>query len=250
LCGALIGDHFLALSENFPMATSETSSRELLREEFNRWAEAGRGEEMEQTHLPIVLPMLSLMDLRPTDRILDVGCGSGWLVRRLAGFAPSGTVMGIDVSDEMIQRAQRSSAAVPNAEFRQGTAEEIPAPAGAFTKVLSVESAYYWQDPARGLSEILRVLEANATAWILINYYRDNPDCHQWNLHYQTPTHLLSAVEWQDRFHAAGFRDVSNRRIPDLSPTPEVYRGRWFRDAAQMKRFKAEGALLVTGVKP
>jgi len=43
---------------------------------------------------------------------------------------------------------------------------------------------------------------------------------------------------------------VSHRRIPDRSPSPEVYTGRWFRDAEQMRRFKAEGALLVTGTKP
>ena len=69
-----------------------------LREEFNRWAEAGRAEEMEQHHVPIVEPTLALMDLRPADHILDVGCGSGWLVRRLAALVPKGSVTGIDVS--------------------------------------------------------------------------------------------------------------------------------------------------------
>jgi len=231
------------------MTMSTGTPEHRLREEFNRWAEAGRGEEMEESHLPIVEPTLALMDLRPADRVLDVGSGSGWLVRRLAAHMPDGSVVGIDVSDEMIRRAQLASAGVPNVQFLHGTAEEIPAPAESFTKVLSVESAYYWHDPARGLSEIFRVLEAGGSAWILINYYRDNPDCHQWRLHFQIPTHLLSAAEWQEYFRAAGFRDVSHRRIPDRSPTPEVYTGRWFRDAAQMRRFKAAGALLVTGVK-
>jgi SAM-dependent methyltransferase len=231
------------------MAMPDSTSRELLRDEFNRWAEAGRGEEMEQSHLPIVLPTLALMDLQPADRVLDVGCGGGWLVRRLAAQAPQGSVVGIDVSDEMVRRAQLASAGVPNAQFQQGTAEEIPAPPASFSKVISVESAYYWHDPARGLGEIFRVLEPGGAAWILINYYLDNPDCHQWKVHFKIPTSLLSAAEWQQRFRAAGFRDVHHRRIPDLSPTPEVYAGRWFRDAAQMKRFKAEGALLVSGVK-
>lgn len=226
-----------------------TPEREL-QEEFNRWAQAGRGEEMEESHLPIVEPTLALMDLQPSDRVLDVGCGSGWLVRRLAARVPKGSVMGIDVSDEMIRRAQLSRAGATNIKFVQGTAEEIPAPPGSFTKVLSVESAYYWHNPAHGMAGIFRVLEPGGSAWILINFYRDNADCHQWQMHYQIPTHLLSAAEWQDLFTSAGFQNVSHRRIPDLSPTPEVYSGRWFRDAAQMRRFKMEGALLVTGTKP
>jgi ubiquinone/menaquinone biosynthesis C-methylase UbiE len=221
-----------------------------LREEFNRWAQAGRGEEMEGNHLPIVLPMLELIGLKSTDRVLDLGCGSGWLVRRLAALLPGSSVVGIDVANEMVHRAQLASASVPNARFIQGTAEDIPAPPEFFTKVISVESAYYWHSVKRGLSEIFRVLAHGGSAWILINYYHDNPDCHQWAQDFKTPTSLLSAAEWQDQVKAAGFRHTHHRRIPDLSPTPEVYTGRWFRDAAQVQRFKAEGALLVTGVKP
>jgi SAM-dependent methyltransferase len=221
-----------------------------LQEEFNRWAETGHGEAMEEHHLPIVVPTLGLMGLQPSDRILDLGCGSGWLVRRLAKLVPNGSVVGIDVSDEMIRRAQLAGSSVPNIQFLHGTAEEIPAPPNSFTKLISVESAYYWHDPARGLSEILRVLAPGGSAWILINYYRDNPYCHQWGPLYQIPSQLLSAAEWQGLFGDAGFRDVHHRRIPDPSPTPEVYTGRWFRDADQMRRFKAEGALLVSGAKP
>ncbi len=220
-----------------------------LREEFNRWAEAGRGEEMENHHLPIVLPTLALMNLQPADRVLDVGSGSGWLVRRIAAQVPDGSVVGIDVSDAMVRRAQLANALVPNAQFLHGTAEQIPVPPDFFTKVISVESSYYWHDVARGLGEIFRVLAPGGSAWILINYYRDNPDCHQWQAHFKIPTRLLSSAEWHELFGAAGFQDVHHRRIPDLSPTPKVYTGRWFRDAAQMQRSKSEGALLITGVK-
>src|SRR5208283_1381399 len=95
-----------------------------LREEFNRWAQAGRGEEMEENHLPIVIPMLELLGLKSTDRVLDVGCGSGWLVRRLAAVLPSGSAMGIDVANEMVRRAQLAAASISNASFLQGTAED------------------------------------------------------------------------------------------------------------------------------
>jgi hypothetical protein len=50
-------------------------------------------------------------------------------------------------------------------------------------------------------------------------------------------------------FRDAGFRDVAHQFIPDPSPTPEVYTGRWFRDAQQLAAFKAMGALLVHATK-
>lgn len=221
-----------------------------LQKEFNRWAEEGRGEEMESHHLPIVEPMLALMHLQPSDRILDVGCGTGWLVRKIAALVTDGEVVGIDVSDEMIRRAQAASAETERVTFRLGVAERIPSADDYFTKVVSVESAYYWPDPAQGLREIFRVLAPGGSVWILINYYRDNSYCHQWGPLYNTPAHLLSAEEWAGQFRTAGFAEVAHRRIPDNSPTPEVYEGRWFRDADELKKFKSEGALLVHGAKP
>ena len=230
--------------------TPENTPALKLRKEFNRWAEDGRAEEMESHHRPITDPMLELMRLRPDERVLDVGCGSGWFCRQIAALVPQGSVMGVDVSDEMVQRAERSSAGNPRTRFATGTAESLPAPDGAFTRVVSVESAYYWSDPARGIAEVFRVLAPRGSAWILINYYRDNPHCHQWGAHYAIPAQLLSADEWAEMFRRAGFAEVAHRRIPDLSPTPEVYSGKWFRDAEQLRKFKAEGALLVTGTRP
>jgi len=221
-----------------------------LREEFNRWAEAGRGDDMEQSHLPIVDPMLALIEFDPKDKILDVGCGTGWLVRRIAPLVSAGLAAGMDVSDAMLGRAESLSALLPNTAFKRGGVDAIPWETGSFTKALSVESAYYWPDPAQGVREIFRVLSPGGAAWILINYYRDNPHCHQWGGKLKVPTCLLSAEEWEDLFRQAGFEAVENRRIPDRSATPEVYTGRWFRDAEQMRKFKQEGALLLHAVTP
>jgi arsenite methyltransferase len=220
-----------------------------LREEFNRWAEAGRGEGMEQDHLPIALPVLEKMRLAPTDSVLDVGCGGGWLSRRLAKLVPAGRVIGMDISDEMIHRARRSSAGFDNLMFVTGEVAEIPWQANLFSHAISVESSYYWPNPAAGLKDIFRVLHEGGSAWILINYYRDNPHSHQWGNLLAVPTHLLSAEEWAGLFRDAGFSNVAHERIVDPSPSPEVYTGRWFRDADQLRAFKAEGALLVHGTK-
>src|ERR1700688_4862112 len=221
----------------------------LLREEFNRWAEARRGEGMEQDHLPIALPVLEKMRLAATDNVLDVGCGSGWLARRLAKMVLEGRVVGMDVSDEMIRVARRTSLDFENILYATGEVGEIPWDANFFTHAISVESAYYWPEPASGIREIFRVLGPGGAAWILINYYRDNPHCHQWGPLLAVPTHLILAEEWAELFRAAGFVSVAHERVVDPSPSPEVYSGRWFRDAAQLRAFKAEGALLIQGSK-
>ncbi|MFZ3218104.1 MAG: methyltransferase domain-containing protein [Candidatus Acidiferrales bacterium] len=222
---------------------------ENLRAEFNRWADAGKGETMEHDHWPIARPALGLMQITPADNILDVGCGSGWLSRILAQRVPQGRVVGMDISDEMIHHARAAGVQHENLVFVVGGVDEIPWEANFFTRVISVESSYYWPDPALGLREIYRVLAEAGSAWILINYYRDNPHSHQWAEELAVPTHLLSAAEWEQLFRDAGFAQVAHRLIPDPTPNPDVYTGRWFRDATQLAEFRAIGALLVHGTK-
>jgi arsenite methyltransferase len=225
------------------------SHSETLRQEFNRWAEAGRGDGMEQDHLPITLPVLEKMRLNPSDNVLDVGCGSGWLSRRLGKLVSEGRVVGMDISDEMVRIARRNSADEDHLLFVTGEVSEIPWDANFFTHAISVESAYYWPSPAAGAKEIYRVLRPGGSAWILINYYRDNPYCHQWGQLLAVPTRLLSAEEWSELLRQAGYARVTHERIPDTSPTPETYGGRWFLDAAELRAFKAEGALLLCAHK-
>src|SRR3981189_866067 len=179
---------------------TEPKPDQALREEFDRWAEAGRGAEMEQDHLPIALPVLEKMRLAPTDNVLDVGCGAGWLSRRLAKLAPEGRVVGMDISDEMIRHARRSSVDFDNLLFVAGEVAQIPWQPNFFSHAISVESSYYWPDPAPGIKDIFRVLNAGGSAGVLINYYRDNPHCHQWGELLAVKTHLLSAEEWAEQF--------------------------------------------------
>jgi ubiquinone/menaquinone biosynthesis C-methylase UbiE len=90
--------------------------------------------------------------------ILDVGCGTGYLLRLLAGRCPSAAELaGIDPAPSMVATARRSTTEQP-IEFAEGRAEDIPFPDGAFDLVVSTTSFDHWSDQAAGIRECGRVL--------------------------------------------------------------------------------------------
>jgi ubiquinone/menaquinone biosynthesis C-methylase UbiE len=91
-------------------------------------------------------------------RILDVGCGTGYLLGRLAARAPrAGMLAGIDAAPAMVGVA-RDAAADGRLCFVVGTAERLPWPAATFDLVVSTTSFDHWADQRAGLAECARVL--------------------------------------------------------------------------------------------
>ena len=228
---------------------------EILREEFNRWAEAGRGEEMESHHRYITEQTIRRMDLRAGERVLDLGCGTGWASRILARLVGedaggSGQVVGLDVSDEMVRRAREQSKDFDNVMYVWASADEIPWREDFFDRVLSVESFYYYPDQQKALAELFRVMAPAGKLFILINLYRDNHYSLRWVKELKVPVHALSEAEYVELLRAAGFEEVEAVRIPDETPTPESYSGKWFANAEELRDFKRVGALLLMGKKP
>ncbi len=91
-------------------------------------------------------------------RILDVGCGTGYLLGRLAARAPQAEALaGIDAAPAMIEAARRT-AADDRLRFVVGTAERLPWPAASFDLVVSTTSFDHWADQRAGLAQCARVL--------------------------------------------------------------------------------------------
>ncbi|MDR1512743.1 MAG: class I SAM-dependent methyltransferase [Propionibacteriaceae bacterium] len=97
-------------------------------------------------------------------RVLDVGCGNGFVMGLLAQSRPS-TVVGVDPSSQVIataQRRYRGLVAEGRMEFAVGGADDTGQADGSLDAAYSVNTVYFWPDLAAGLAEIARVLKPGA----------------------------------------------------------------------------------------
>lgn len=93
---------------------------------------------------------------RPTDRLLDVGCGTGALLYRLARSYPPAQLVGLDPVPEMLAIARRR---LPEGiELREGWAEQLPYEDASFEVVVSCNMFHYIRQPVVALREMGRVL--------------------------------------------------------------------------------------------
>jgi ubiquinone/menaquinone biosynthesis C-methylase UbiE len=91
-------------------------------------------------------------------RILDVGCGTGVLLRTLADRYPDAELHGLDISPGMLREARAKLSEDFQADFRQGAAEDLPYEDGHFDLVLSTICFHHWHSRVDGLREVHRVL--------------------------------------------------------------------------------------------
>ncbi len=220
---------------------------ERLRLEFNEWARAGRGESMERGHRPVGEQAIERMAVPEDARVLDLGCGSGWASRLLAGRASEGSVVGVDISDEMIELARNTSAAFPNAEFQVAGAGQLPFADGTFTQAFSMESLYYYDDMAAALREIARVLVPGGLFIAVMDLYFENKPSHQWIDQLKVPVHLLSISQYRDLFREAGFSQVQDERLQDPTPVPADYTSGSFKSRDDYLEYRASGSLMIIG---
>src|SRR5437016_2082205 len=179
-----------------------------LRTEFNEWARAGKGESMERGHRPVGEQAIARMNVPNNARVLDVGCGSGWATRLLAGFAINGRVIGIDISDEMVRVAREGSLSHSNVDFQVASAEQLPFDTDEFTHAFSMESLYYYRNIPKALCEIHRVLRNGGLFVTVVDLYWESEATHQWAEDLNVPVQLLGVREYRSLFTATGFVKV------------------------------------------
>jgi ubiquinone/menaquinone biosynthesis C-methylase UbiE len=115
--------------------------------------------------------VIDLLDVQPSDRILEIGFGSGVDMARMSALAWEGFVAGIDRSEVMVRQAQRRNATAIQSgriESQRADASAIPYADASFDKVFSINVAQFWTDPLAVLAELQRVLVPRGVVAIAI----------------------------------------------------------------------------------
>ena len=162
---------------------------------------------------------LQQISIRKGDMILDVGCGGGATVRKLAAVAAEGKVYGIDHSEQSVaaaRRTNRQGIAEGRVEIRQASVSGLPFSDGLFDLVTAVETYYFWPDLPADLREILRVLKAGGTLVILAEAYKGGK-YDKWlrKVAELTKMVFLTADEHRELLSTAGYSDVRVTERPD-----------------------------------
>lgn len=100
---------------------------------------------------------MTRLHLKPGERLLDVGCGTGALLQAVSSAFPEVEAGGVDPSVEMLSIARQK---LPDRiVLKEGWAESLPFPDDSFDIVVSCNAFHYWREPAKALREIARILK-------------------------------------------------------------------------------------------
>ena len=183
-------------------------------EVFNQWAQVGKDKGMEQNHAKSVEDMLNFAlrerySIEKKFNFLDLGCGNGWVVQRIAKEQLCYESVGIDGADQMIKNAKKKD---PVSEYILTDINSYQ-PKKKFDLIHSMEVLYYLSDPKRIIKNIYNSwMQINGRLIIGIDLYFENQESHTWEDRVGTEMKMFKESEWISFFELAGFKEIKSWR--------------------------------------
>ncbi len=181
---------------------------------FHRRAPGYEAGWLGRLHRQIAEGVVELaLDLCPgPTSVLDVGCGTGYALRRLGQrLGPEADLRGLDPAPGMVAEARRRCAGDPRIRLGEGWAEGLPYPSASFDLVLATTTFDHWRDQARGLQECSRVLRPRGLL-LLTDVFPP-----RWLRPWARPGSARGRGEAGVLLGRAGFQDLRWRRPPGLA---------------------------------
>jgi len=152
------------------------------------------------------------VNIDPEYAILDVGCGGGKTVSRLAQRAGQGKVFGIDHSTDMVKyskKVNKQLIAQSRVEIIEGSVEKMTFPDNFFDLVTAFETYYFWPSLPDALQEIKRVLKPDGKLLMVNEMVKDGVyEVKHAKLIEKTRVHLFPLEEIRNIMYSVGFADV------------------------------------------
>ncbi len=152
------------------------------------------------------------MPIHERDTILDVGCGGGRTVAKLAAAAHAGQVYGIDyaaASVEAARRINREAIAAGRVVIEEASVLALPFADRTFDLVTAAETHFWWQDLAGGMRECHRVLTPGGRMIVIAEFYNGGRHArYAERLTKFTAMASLDVDQHRAMFTDAGFADV------------------------------------------
>ncbi|MBD2357093.1 class I SAM-dependent methyltransferase [Tolypothrix sp. FACHB-123] len=120
--------------------------------------------------------LLEYVDLPPQPHVLDLGCGTGRLLDRLAAKFPDLWGTGLDLSQKMVRVARQSNRHRPRLIFVEGKAESLPFADGQFNAVFNTISFLHYLEPKQIFSEVSRVLSPDGRFYLVDTTAKSQPE--------------------------------------------------------------------------
>ena len=143
---------------------------------------------------------------------LDVGCGGGRTIQKLAAMVTEGKLYGIDYADGSVAASREKNAQLIQAgrvEIQQASVSRLPFSDNTFDLVTAVETQYYWPDLVNDMKEILRVLKPGGTLVVIAENYRGGKfDWVKGPVMKLLRSTSLNVNEHQQLFLSAGYTDM------------------------------------------
>ena len=165
---------------------------------------------------------LAFSEVRPGQVVLDLGCGAGIdVVLAAKKVGPTGRVIGVDMTDEMIERARRNlaEAGITHAEIRKGIIEEMPVESGSVDWVISNCVINLSPEKPRVFAEIARVLKAGGRMMVSDVIAEGLPPevLSDLRLYSCCVAGALSESEYRDGLRAAGLAGIQITKSVEMN---------------------------------